>query len=164
MITEYLRLRPHEFTELQRLLLDRPEQAYEYASDLQMADEDKGVPSRGMDTDKAWAGLQHLLAKAGMPVDIVFGGEPLSDGMWGYDPPRLLTAADVAEASRFLDGTSFVSLAEHYDPAELASAEVYPGIWDQDWAVTYLEDCYSRLVALFHAAATEREPILTWMD
>ena len=54
MITEYLRLRPHEFTELQRLLLDGPEHAYEYASDLQMADEDKGVPSRGMDTDKAW--------------------------------------------------------------------------------------------------------------
>jgi len=53
-------------------------------------------------TDKAWAGLQHLLAKAGIPVDIVGGGEPLSDDMWGYDPPRLLNAADVAEASRFL--------------------------------------------------------------
>jgi hypothetical protein len=163
MITEYVRLRPHEFAELQRLLLEGPEEAYEYASDLQTGDEDEGVSSRGMDTDKAWAGLQHLLAKAGTPVDIVFGGEPLSDDTWGYDPPRLLTAADVAEASRFLDGTSFASLAEHYDPAELTSAGVYPGIWDRDWALSYLEDCYSRLVALFHAAATEREPILIWM-
>lgn len=41
---------------------------------------------------------------------------------------------------------------------------VYPGIWDQDWALPYLKDYYCRLVALFHAAATEREPILTWMS
>ena len=164
MIAEYVRVRPHEFAELQRLLLDGPEEAYEYACDLRMGDEDEGVSPRGMDTDKAWAGLQHLLAKAGMPVDIIFGGEPLSDDIWGYDPPRLLTAADVAEVSRFLDGTSFASLAEHYDPAELTSAGVYPDIWDQDWALSYLEDRYNRLVALFHAAATGCEPILTWMD
>ena len=163
MIAEYVRLRPHEFTELQRLLLDGPREADDYASDLQMDDEDEGVSPRCMHTDKAWAGLQHLLAKAGMPVDIVFGGEPLSDDIWGIDPPRMLIAADVAETARFFYGTSFASLAEHYDPAELTSAAVYPGIWDQDWALAYLEDYYGRLVALFHAAATEREQILTWM-
>lgn len=48
MIAEYLRLRPEEFTELQRLLLDGPEEAYEYASDLQMGDQEEGVPPRGM--------------------------------------------------------------------------------------------------------------------
>jgi Domain of unknown function (DUF1877) len=149
MTTEYVRLRPHEFTEFQRLLLDGPREAYEYACDLQMGDEDKGMSPRGTHTDKAWAGLQHLLAKAGMPVDIIGGGEPLSDDIWGIDPPRLLTAADVAKASRFLDGTSFASFAEHYDPAELISAGVYPGIWDKDWALPYLEDYYGRLAALF---------------
>jgi hypothetical protein len=164
MITEYLRLRPGEFTELQRLLLDGPEEAYGYASDLQMGNEDEAAPPRGMDIDKAWAGLQHLLAKARMPVDIIFGGESLTNDIWGYDPPRLLTAADVAGASRFLDSTSFASLAEHYDPAELTAAGVYPGIWDKHWALSYLKDYYGRLVALFHAAAIEREQILTWMD
>src|SRR5258707_8729215 len=99
MIIEYLPLRPHEVTELQGLLLDGPEEAYEYASGLRMGDEDEGVSSRGTDTDKAWAGMQYLLSQAGMPVDIVGGGEPLSGEIWGYDPPRLLTAADVAEAS-----------------------------------------------------------------
>jgi hypothetical protein len=44
------------------------------------------------------------------------------------DPPRLLIAADVAEAARFFYGTSFTSLAEHCDPAELTSGAVYPGI------------------------------------
>jgi hypothetical protein len=37
------------------------------------------------------------------------------------------------------------------------NAQLYP-----DWALPYLEDCYGRLVARFHAAATEREQILTW--
>lgn len=163
MIAEYVRLRPHELAEVQRLVVDVPYDAYEYAGDLRMGDEDEEVSSRGMDTDKAWAGLQHLLAKAGSPVDVVGGGKPMTDETWGYDSPRLLSVPDVAEASRFLDGTSFASLAEHYDPAELTSAGIYPGIWDQDWALSYLEDYYNRLVALFHAAATDREPILIWM-
>jgi len=80
------------------------------------------------------------------------------------DRPHPCGPSPGSSPSRFLDGTSFVSLAEHYDPAELPSAGVYPGIWDQDWALSYLEDCCRGLVALFHAAATEREPILTWMD
>lgn len=50
-----------------------------------------------------------------------------------------------------------------YDPAELISAEVYPAIWEQDWALSYLEDYYTQLVALFRAAAADREPILVWM-
>jgi Domain of unknown function (DUF1877) len=162
MITEYVRLRPPELAELHRLLVKEPDDAYEYVGDLRM-DEDEEVSSRGMDTDKAWAGLQFLLARLGPPVDVISGGDPINDDTWGYDTPRLLTAADVAEASRFLDATSFASLAEHYDPAELTSAGVYPGIWDQDWALSYLEDCYVRLVALFHAAAADRESILVWM-
>jgi hypothetical protein len=163
MITEYVRLRPHELTELRRLLAEEPDDAYEYAGDLSMGDEDEEVSSRGMDTDKAWAGLQYLLAKLGPPVDVIGGGEPVTDDEWGYDAPRLLSVAEVADAARFLDTTSFASLAQHYDPAELASAKVYPAIWDQDWALSYLEDYYTRLVALFRAAAADREPILAWM-
>src|SRR6266545_2756863 len=62
MITEYVRLRPHELTELRRLLVEEPDAAYEYASDIRMGDEDEEVSLRGMDTDKAWAGPQILLA------------------------------------------------------------------------------------------------------
>ena len=163
MITEYVRLRPHELTELRRLLVEQPDAAYEYAGDVRMGDEDEEVSSRGMDTDKAWAGLQILLARLSPPVDVIGGGEPTTDDEWGYDSPRLLTVADVAGAARFLDATSFTSLAQHYDPAELTSAEVYPAIWEQDWALSYLEDYYTQLVALFRAAAADREPILVWM-
>lgn len=59
MITEYARLRPHELAELRRLFVEEPDAAYEYAGDIRMGDEDEEVSSRGMDTDKAWAGLQY---------------------------------------------------------------------------------------------------------
>jgi hypothetical protein len=164
MITEYVRLRPHELTQLRRLLVEEPDNADEYAGDLRMGDEDEEVSSRGMDTDKAWAGLQYLLAKLGPPVDVIGGGEPITDDEWGYDSPRLLAVDEVADAARFLASTPFASLAQHYDPAELIAAEVYPSIWNQDWALPYLEDYYMRLVALVRAAAADREPILVWLD
>ncbi|MEE6257986.1 YfbM family protein [Plantactinospora sonchi] len=163
MITNYLRLRPHELAELRRLLDGDPDDAAEYAADLRMGDLDEEVSSRGMDTDKAWAGLQYLLAKLSPPVDVISGGEPMTDDRWGYDSPRLLSTDAVADAALFLEATSFASLAEHYDPTEMISAKVYPVIWDQDWALSYLEDYYSGLVALFRVAAADREPILVWM-
>ena len=86
-----------------------------------MGDEDEEVSSRGTDTDKAWPCLQYLLAKAGASIEVIGGGEPVTDDVWGYDSPRLLTVDDVV-------------------------------------------DYYGHLVWLFHAAATDREPILVWLD
>jgi hypothetical protein len=163
VIMEYVRLRPHELAELRRLLVEDPDSAYDYAGDLRMGDEDEAVSSRGMDTDQAWAGLRWLLAKLDPPVDIIGGGESMTEDEWGYDSPRLLAAADVADAARFLAATPFAALAEHYVPAELTAADVYPGIWTQEWALAYLEETYGRLVALFSAAAADREPIAAWM-
>lgn len=166
MITEYVRLRPRELAELRRLLAEDPEseEACEYAGDLRMGDLDEELSSRGMDTDKAWAGLRYLLAKLSPPVDVISGGEAVTHDEWGYDSPRLLTVDEVAAASRFLDATPFASLARHYDPAELASAEVYPAVWQQDWALSYLEGHYATLVVFFRAAAADHEPVLVWLD
>jgi Domain of unknown function (DUF1877) len=164
MITEYVRLRPDELARL-RLLLDQdPDEACEYAGDLRMGDLDEEVSSRGMDTDKAWAGLQYLLAKAGAPVDVIGGGEPITEEEWGYDSPRLLQIEDVRSASRFFDQTPFAALARHFAADELAAADVYPGIWHEEWALSYLEGCYARLAKLFKAAAANSEPVLVWLD
>jgi hypothetical protein len=163
MIMEYVRLRPHELAELRRLLVEEPDGAYEYAGDLCMGDEHEAVSSRGMDTDQAWAGLRWLLNRMDPPVDIIGGGEPMTHDKWGYDSPRLLATADVAYAARFLADTPFASLAEHYAAAEMVDADVYPGIWTQDGALSYLEESYAQLVALFCAAAADHEPIAVWM-
>jgi hypothetical protein len=59
--------------------------------------------------------------------------------------------------------TPFASLAAHYAGAELTAADVYPGIWSQDWALPYLEENYRQLVTLFCAAAADHEPIVVRM-
>src|SRR5262249_47550361 len=149
MVMEYVRLRPAEFAELHRLLRERPRDAHGYITDLCMGDLHEEVSSRGMDLDKAWDGLDYLLTKLKAPVDVIAGGEPLTDDdTWAYDSPRLLAVAEVAKASRFLDGTAFAALARHYRPRKMASAEVYPEIWDEDWALSYLEEHYASLVSL----------------
>jgi hypothetical protein len=98
----------------------------------------------------------YLLARLDPPVDVIGGGEPVTEDEWGYDPPRLLAAENVADAARFLAATPFALLARHYNPAELTAAEAYPAIWDQDWALSYLADYYTSLVDLFHTAERSR--------
>lgn len=62
MVTEYVRLRPHDLARLRQLLGEDEDEADEYAGDPRLGDEDEEVSSRGMDADKAWAGLQYPLA------------------------------------------------------------------------------------------------------
>jgi Domain of unknown function (DUF1877) len=153
-ITEYARLDPDQLARLRHLLADSPQEAYEYAGDLENT----------VDTDKAWAGLQHLLAKAGTPIDVIAGGTRMSEHEWAYDPPRLFSPDEVVAAARFLAATPVASLAELYDPAELEAADVYPNIWNQEWALSYLEDYYADLVAFFGAAAAAGQAVLTWQS
>jgi len=164
MVTEYVRLRPYELARLRQLLVEYPDEAYDYVGDLQLGDEDEEMSARGMDIDKAWAGLQDLLAKAGASVDVIGGGEPITEEVWGYDAPRLLSAEDVRAASRFFDETPFAVLARHFVPAELTDANIEPPVWSEEWALEYLEQNYTKLVELFRAAACDDEPILVWGD
>ena len=136
MIIEYARLRPAELSELRRLLTEAPDDAYEFAGDLADQDLGEGNPTlRGIDTDKAGAGLEYLLTKLGPPVNVISGGTAVTDDEWGYDSPRLLAPDEVRTPARFLDETAFTRLAAHYHPAELATADVYPNMWDQEWAL-----------------------------
>jgi hypothetical protein len=52
MVTEYVRLRPHELARLRHLLAEDPDEAYDYAGDLQLGDDDDEMSSRGMDIDR----------------------------------------------------------------------------------------------------------------
>jgi hypothetical protein len=166
VIVEYVRLRPAELAELRRLLAEAPDEAYGYAGDLAGQDADVApdeVP-RAIDTDKAWAGLEHLLDKLRPPVNVVRGGGPITDDVWGYDAPRLLAAEQVRSAAEFLDAISFEKLTEGFDANELTKAEVYPNIWDEIWTLEYLKEAYTTLVAFFCAAAEDGDSVLIWMS
>jgi hypothetical protein len=74
---------------------------------------------------------------------------------------RLLPAEDVATAAEFLAATPFTALAAGYDRALLESIGVYPeDLWEADWALSYLEDNYKRLIAVFQEAAAAADPLI----
>jgi Domain of unknown function (DUF1877) len=147
VITNYRRASPDAVAEVQRLLND-PIKAVEYADTLP-----------GTHTDKAWAGLSVLLLDLDPPVDVINGGDPLP----GQDMIRLLPAADVAAGTAFLDRTPWDALAAGYDRAFMESVGVYPeDLWEADWALSYLEDAYLRLVPFFRAAAATGDAVLIW--
>jgi len=160
-ILEYARLRPHELAELRRLVAEKPMRVIGYANDLRMGDLDEAVSSRGIDLDKAWDGLSWLLSKMRPPIDVIAGGEPLTDDEWA-DTLSVFSPDDVAQAARFLTATPFTALAAHYQPAEMLAAGITPLIWDQEDALSYLEDHYIILVDFFQAAAADHEPIGVW--
>ncbi|WP_430788966.1 DUF1877 family protein [Actinoplanes sp. G11-F43] len=143
VISYYRRVGPAGLDELRRLS-DDPIGALEYAGVLP-----------GTHTDRAWAGLHFLLLDVAPPVDVINGGEPFAGHF------RLLTAAEVTTAAAFLDATPFATLAAHYDRALMESIGVYPDdLWEADWALSYLEDAYLRLVPFFRAASGG--PVLVW--
>jgi hypothetical protein len=146
VVTYYSRPASTELDELRRLL----------DSDVMAALEHLGrLP--GGHVDKAWAGLHFLLLDLDPPIDVINGGEQLPGGY----PVRLLPAGDVATAAEFLAATPFTALAAGYDRALLESIGVYPeDLWEADWALSYLEDNYKRLIAVFQEAAAAADPLI----
>ena len=148
MITYYRRAAPEAVAEVRRLQDEDPAKAVEYAGALP-----------GTHTDQAWAGLHMLLLDLDPPVDVVNGGDPLP----GQDTLRLLPAAQVAAGAEFLSRTPFDALAAGYDRALMESIGVYPAdLWEADWALSYLEDAYLRLVPFFQEAAAAGDAVLVW--
>jgi Domain of unknown function (DUF1877) len=147
-ITQYARLTDPELAKLRQLLVESPDEAYDLV--------DETAP--GMDTDRAWAGLE-----LNPPVNVISGGTPITSDEWGHDSPRWLNPDEVQTAAKFLAETPFTQLAALYDPAELTAAEVYPKTWDES-SREQLADVYAALVDFFHAAAAGPDNVLVWLN
>jgi Domain of unknown function (DUF1877) len=164
LIMEYVRIRADEYADLRRLLVDDPDGAFDFVDALAdgSAEDVPAQESRSMDTDRSWAAIGYLLGRAGpRPVDVIRGGTRLTEDEWGSEPPRYLDPAEVALAAADLADIPFDQLAAHYDPA--AMAEVYPGIWANDWAQPYLRDWYQRITAFFQHAAGEHDGMIAYL-
>jgi hypothetical protein len=164
MIMQYVRIRADELGTLRRLLVDDPDGAFDYVDALaDGADED--VPareSRSLDTDRAWAAIDYLLTRSGpRQVDVTHGGVRLTEDEWGSEAPRYLDPDEVALAAADLTAVGFDRLAVHFDPN--AMADVYPEIWTNDWARSYLRDWYETLTAFFQHAAAEHDGMIAYL-
>jgi hypothetical protein len=99
--------------------------------------------------DKAWAGLDFLLAAADVHVELYMDGSGVIDEeatLFGWDVEL------VAETAQKLSATPFEVLARHYNPAKMNEQEVYPRFWD-DGDLDYLESHYKAVVVFFAETA-----------
>lgn len=133
----------------------------DYADD---GNDDGECEPRYMDTDKAWAAIEFLLAKLNPPVNVISGGRQLADREWGGGRPRLLDPAEVKAAAQFLDSVPVTQLEQLFDPGELNAAEIYPGRWDEEWVLDFVCYYYENLVDFFRAAAAADDSVLVWMS
>ena len=165
MIMQYVRLRSDELNRLRELLRTDPNGAFDFVDELADLSAEDGADDRTFDTDKAWAGLDHLLEKAGgAPVNIIYGEEALTADDWGYAPPRLLDHDQVRAGAGYLAALPFETLAAHYDPQALIRAGVYPEIWHTDErARDYLRTWYEGLVTFFGQAAAAGDSLVIYL-
>lgn len=145
MYMSFMRVTPEELEEAET----DPEWARDYVDDPDRTDELDGY----LDLDKAWDGIQFLLNRAGLPIELQL------DGVFISEDPFLAgwTVDDVKDAARHLRATPFEQLARHFDPAQMTESGIYPPIWERDPAeddvLGYLKEFYELLVRFFDAAA-----------
>ncbi|MBH0781277.1 DUF1877 family protein [Nocardia bovistercoris] len=108
--------------------------------------------------DKAWDGLRYLMRAGGVGVDLLEDGTLLDDGDW----LSVWSVDEVAEAAVALETVPFADLRGWYDPARMNAADVYPEIWESDWALDYLLNYYRDLRSFFlGTAAKQRAALMT---
>lgn len=121
-----------------------------------------------VDVDKAWAGIHYVLtgtADAGeWPwYDVVLGGNSIGDDR-GYGPVRYHTAHDTAAIAQALSQITVDEFRNRFDPAAMTTADVYPAIWDQAWALDYVSDAYAKVKDCYAAAAAAGDAMLLWIS
>lgn len=125
-----------------------------------------------VDLDKAWDGISWLISEerrerpymlsdpSDPETQAVYGIDPEGDGMQFRTPPERV--ADIADALRPLDD---MALREHFDPARMTEADVYPQIWDEgEEALAYLLANFAQLRALYLTAAAAGDAIIHVID
>lgn len=162
IIGEYLRVTP---AQLERAVRD-PEWALDHADEVREAEDQPESPStasRYYSTYKAWDLIRFLLARTGMPVDIIHGEEPFTEEDWGYGPPRYLHPEHVQLAAHTLRTCTYDQLIEGVSPDDLTRAEVYPLGWDVGM-LGWGRHWYDGLTHFFEATATAGDAMLVWLD
>ncbi|MFE2911953.1 YfbM family protein [Kitasatospora indigofera] len=160
---EYLRVTPGELARAR----EDPEWALDFASDVQDQEDEETAPAeaRHFTTHQTWNLLGFLLQRSAFPVDIVFGEEPVPEADdWGYGPPRYLTADRVRLAAGRLNRMTYDDLVHGVDHNELATAEVYPRIWDSPTSLDWARDLFVPLTEFFRAAASAEDAMVIWLD
>ena len=129
--------------------------------------------STEFDADKAWHAIHFLLtgtAWGGQPPlgFILHGGTTLGSEDLGHGPARAFTAREVCVIAAALRALPSQVLGERFDPAALAAAEIYPGVWHAppgaDDPRSFVVEYYEALRAFVLDAAQSGEAMLVYLS
>lgn len=104
----------------------------------------------GGELGQSWDGLEFLLDRAEVPLDVLVDGEALDDDGYLY----AWDAGTVASTATVLAAVPWSRLATHYDPAALSADDIYPN--HQGWSdedIDELKDAYESLQHFFKSTA-----------
>lgn len=101
----------------------------EFIDDNPMADEDGELYDGVLDLDKMWHIIHYLLTGSADPVDsplsLMLGYGEVIGGDFGYGPPLLISADQMAEFQRQFRSLSDDDLRRRYDPAVMQAVQIY---------------------------------------
>src|SRR5262245_14008087 len=168
----YFRRLPNR--DIERLLAE-PElvPGYLYLGDQIEAEEGFG-PFVELDTDKAWHGIHFLLTGSvegdDRPECFIF-----TAGRWvgneddvglPYGPARGFPSSEVKQIAEVLAAADEAKLRSRFDPHVMTREQVYPaaGIWEEDDALGYLIDNYTKLREFIMDAAQADEALMVYFN
>lgn len=157
MIGYYVRIDEAELADLVALATERSEEGIDDELSLLMADEERCV-----DIDKAWHGIQVMLADT-LPIDPVLGGTAINDVEMAHLPVRCFGAAQVAAIHASLAGIDLAAKTDIFAQRVLGDPEVYPGLSEIE-DINYLDYYFEDLKKAFAQAAREGSCMLAFIN
>ncbi len=132
-------------------------------SDVWITGDPAPEEARFFDVDTSWPGIEIVLSRGNVPLDLVNGTKPLPiSEEWGYGSPSYLTPDQVAAAAAALAGKPFQTLVAAADPP----APV-PGVPSRcaggETSRQYLTFHGQRLVRFFAAAAAAGDAVVVML-
>lgn len=120
-----------------------------------------------LDIDKAWHGIHFLLNDnvwgGEEPLKLVImGREEIGEDI-GYGPARYLTSEDVKTISGALSHLSIEEMKSRFDADKMIKEDIYPFIWEEEYALEYLMEYYQALLSYYNDAANKGNAMLVYL-
>jgi len=117
-----------------RLLELSPESASQLQTDAERLPDIMKSGKNPSDVYRYWHAIEYLLAQhspAEATARWLSSGIAVSAGSGEIPPARLVSASEVAQLDRLIQGIAPDDLIPHYDAVALDAAAVYPGTWEE---------------------------------
>jgi hypothetical protein len=122
---------------------------------------ENGSTFESLELDKAWHGLHFLLSgSAGdgpAPCQFLLSGRRLPEVSEHVAVQRHLA---VEAFSRILDGLADEAITARYDPRHMEELEIYPGIWTEEGALSFVQQFVAPLRAFMARHSTLGHAVL----